>query len=156
MDEHRFFTERAVALAEEGIASGGGPFGALITKDGKIIAEAWNRVVLSHDPTAHAEIRAIRMAAESLSSHDLSGCTIYASCEPCPMCLGAIYWSGIRSVFYSCTRIDAEDAGFSDNLIYRELMLDPAARQSSFVRIAVTGAEEVFRKWKADETKTKY
>lgn len=156
MDDHIKFIERAIELAGQGILSGGGPFGALITKDGSVIAEAFNTVVMSHDSTAHAEIAAIRKAAAALKTHDLSGCTIYTSCEPCPMCLGAIYWSGISCVFYSSTRKDAENAGFSDNFIYGEFAAAPADRKIPFIRLEVTNAGEVFSKWMASEDKISY
>jgi guanine deaminase len=156
MEKDRIFLTKAVDIASDGISEGGGPFGAIIVKDDKIIAEANNRVVLNNDPTAHAEILAIRQASEVLQSHELNGCTLYTSCEPCPMCLGAIYWSGISRVIYACDRTDAERAGFSDKLIYDEIMLDPSKRKISFVRL--TGCEEkkVFKKWDEMENKIRY
>ena len=146
----------AIKIASESIDSGGGPFGAVIVKGGKLIAEGHNRVVQTTDPTAHAEILAIREAAKNLNSHDLKDCTLYTSCEPCPMCLGAIYWSGIKKVVYASDRNDAEEAGFSDKLIYEEIVLDPAGRKISFVRIEDTGGKEVFRKWDEMENKIPY
>jgi guanine deaminase len=148
--------KNAVGIAGKSIHSGGGPFGAVITKDGIIISEANNMVVGSHDPTAHAEVLAIRKAAAFLGTHDLSGCTIYASCEPCPMCLGAIYWSGIRKVFYAGDRKDAAEAGFSDELIYNEIALDPQDRRLEFIRLSDAGNEKVFREWKEYEDKIPY
>src|SRR5450759_1011222 len=127
MENDKLFLLRAINIAAAGIKNGGGPFGAVITKEGKIISEAINNVVLTNDPTAHAEILAIRKAASVLKSHDLNKCTLYTSCEPCPMCLGAIYWAGIKKVVYACDRIDAERAGFSDNFIYEEISLDPVS-----------------------------
>ena len=127
-----------------------------MVKDNKIISEASNRVVLNNDPTAHAEILAIRQASSILQTHDLNECTLYSSCEPCPMCLGAIYWSGIRKVVYSCDRTDAERAGFSDKLIYNEIMLDPSKRKISFIRLTDSGGKEVFRKWDELENKIAY
>jgi guanine deaminase len=156
MNENKLFLLRAIEIAGQGIENGGGPFGALITKDGKIISEAYNKVVLNHDPTAHAEVIAIRQAAEKLKTHDLSDCTLYTSCEPCPMCLGAIYWAGIEKVVYACTRVDAELAGFSDKLIYEEIVLDPSERKIEFLRITDTGGKEVFRKWDEFENKIRY
>jgi guanine deaminase len=156
MGNDKIFLLRAIELASNGIGDGGGPFGAVIVKDGKIIAEAFNRVVLNNDPTAHAEILAIRTASSVLRSHELTECTLYTSCEPCPMCLGAIYWSGIKKVLYSCDRTDAEDAGFSDKLIYNEIVLDPSERKISFVRITDLGGEEVFEKWNDLENKVAY
>jgi guanine deaminase len=113
-------------------------------------------VVLNNDPTAHAEILAIRQAASVLQNHDLKECTLYTSCEPCPMCLGAIYWSGIQKVVYSSDRTDAEAAGFSDMLIYNEILLDPLQRIISFIRFNETGSSEVFRKWDELENKITY
>jgi guanine deaminase len=113
-------------------------------------------VVLTNDPTAHAEILAIRQAASVLKSHDLGDCTIYSSCEPCPMCLGAIYWAGIKKVVYTCDRLDAAAAGFSDNLIYNELILNPAARKILFLQITDVGGEEVFKIWDESGNKIPY
>ncbi|MEI6048530.1 MAG: nucleoside deaminase [Bacteroidota bacterium] len=156
MEDDRLFLLRAIEIAGNGIDSGGGPFGAVVSKNGTIISEAFNRVVLTSDPTAHAEILAIREAASVIKSHDLSGCTLYSSCEPCPMCLGAIYWSGIKKVVYACDRKDAEEAGFSDKLIYEEIMLDPANRKITFLRLNDTVGKEVFRKWDQLENKIQY
>ena len=156
MDIDRLFLKRAVEIAREGINIGGGPFGAVVLKEGKVISEAINRVVLNNDPTAHAEILAIREAASVLKTPDLSDCTLFSSCEPCPMCLGAIYWSGIKKVVYACDRIDAEKAGFSDNHIYKEILLDPAKRKINFLHLDNTEGKEVFRKWDELEDKTPY
>jgi guanine deaminase len=156
MGNDKLFLLRSIEIASKGIEDGGGPFGAVIVKDDKIISEAFNRVVLNNDPTAHAEILAIRQASSVLHSHELNECTLYSSCEPCPMCLGAIYWSGIKKVVYSCDRTDAETAGFSDKLIYNEIMLDPSIRKISFIRLTDLGGKEVFRKWDALETKIAY
>jgi guanine deaminase len=156
MVNDRFFLQRAIEIAISGIKQGGGPFGAVITKGGKILSESINRVVLTSDPTAHAELLAIREAAAVLKSHDLNGCILYTSCEPCPMCLGAIYWAGIKKVVYSCDRSDAEGAGFSDNLIYKEILLEPAKRKISFLKISDSGGIEIFRKWDELETKIPY
>jgi guanine deaminase len=156
MENDKIFLLRSIELASEGIEENGGPFGAVIVKGAQIISEAFNKVVITNDPTAHAEILAIRQAAALLNSHDLSECTLYTSCEPCPMCLGAIYWAGIKRVVYACTRNDAEEAGFSDKLIYEEIVLDPDKRKISFSRLTGTGAEEVFRKWDSMENKISY
>jgi len=147
MESDNKFLRRAVELARESISNGGGPFGAVITLNDKIISEAYNKVVLSNDPTAHAEVLAIRQAASVLKTHNLDKCTLYTSCEPCPMCLGAIYWAGIKKVFYACDRNDAEKAGFSDSFIYEEISLDPENRKISFIRIDDAGGREVFRSW---------
>ena len=156
MGNDKLLLLRAVEIAGNGMQNGGGPFGAVVSKNGKIISEAINSVVLTNDPTAHAEILAIRQAASFLKSHDLGECTLYSSCEPCPMCLGAIYWAGIKKVVYACDRVDAEMAGFSDKLIYEEIMLDPANRKISFIRLTDAGGKEVFRKWDEFEQKITY
>ena len=152
----RKFLIRAIEVAEEGISNGGGPFGAVIVKDGKIISESYNEVVNSTDPTAHAEILAIRNACRILESHDLTECTLYASCEPCPMCLGAIYWARINSVFYASDRKDAARAGFSDNFIYEELLAEPGIRKISFKTIPGITGDRVFNKWEKLENKKCY
>jgi guanine deaminase len=156
MDNDRSLLKRAIKLAGSGIREGGGPFGAVITKQGKVIAEATNKVVLLHDPTAHAEILAIRKASEVLRSHNLSECVIYASCEPCPMCLGAIYWAGIRKVVYASDHFDAEASGFNDSFIYNEIKLDPSARKIDFIHLPDSGGEEVFMQWEQFEDKIPY
>jgi tRNA(Arg) A34 adenosine deaminase TadA len=156
MDYDSSLLERAIQIASEGIKNGGGPFGAVIAKDGKVLSEAGNRVVLNSDPTAHAEVIAIREAASALKSHDLNGCTIYCSCEPCPMCLGAIYWAGITSVVYACDRNDAAAAGFSDREIYDEIRLTPGERKIQFRKLNLEGGQEVFRKWMSHEGKIRY
>jgi len=117
----------------------------VISKEGRIIAESNNKVILNSDPTAHAEILAIREAAGFLRTHDLDGCILYTSCEPCPMCLGAIYWSGIKRVVYASDRRDAAIAGFDDEMIYNEISLDPSMRRITFEQIIDTEAKEVFR-----------
>ncbi|MBK9389666.1 MAG: nucleoside deaminase [Bacteroidetes bacterium] len=156
MEDDRSLLIRAIKLAEDGIANGGGPFGAVIAVKGQILAEAVNRVVANSDPTAHAEVQAIREAASLLKSHDLKNCTLYCSCEPCPMCLGAIYWAGIGKVVYASDRHDAELAGFSDRYIYDEIILSPSDRHISFVRIENTGGEEVFKIWEKHENRITY
>jgi len=156
METDKLLLLRAIEIAGKGINNGGGPFGAVISIGDKIISEAYNNVVLTNDPTAHAEILAIRKASAILKSHNLEECTLYTSCEPCPMCLGAIYWAGIKKVVYACDRIDAESAGFSDKLIYEEIVLDPAERKVEFIRISDTGAKEIFKKWDQLETKIPY
>jgi guanine deaminase len=156
MEGDRSFLLKAIQIAGNSIENGGGPFGAVISMNGKIISEAYNNVVLANDPTAHAEILAIRKAGTILKSHNLGECTLFTSCEPCPMCLGAIYWAGIRKVVYACDRADAEEAGFSDKLIYEEIMLDPADRKISFSRMTDAGGKEVFRKWNESESKIPY
>ncbi len=156
MKRDKMFLQKAIEIAGNGILEGGGPFGAIITMDGKIIAEAHNRVVLNSDPTAHAEVLAIRAAGAFLKSHELGDCIIYTSCEPCPMCLGAIYWAGIKKVIYASDRTDAESAGFSDKMIYEELVLDPARRKIDFIRISSSRGKELFKKWGDMENKIPY
>jgi len=152
----REFLKRAVEVAAAGIVKGGGPFGAVIAKGGEIISEAYNEVVFSSDPTAHAEILAIRKACDLLSTHDLTGCDLYASCEPCPMCLGAVYWSGISRVFYASERGDAKNAGFNDELFYEELSKSADKRNIVFCRIGDIDGSEVFKLWDRYEKKIRY
>ena len=156
MENDRKYLLKAIGIAKDGIANGCGPFGAVLVMENKVIAEACNRVILNNDPTAHAEILAIRQASSLLHTHDLGKCTLYTSCEPCPMCLGAIYWSGIKKIVYSSDRTDAETAGFSDKLIYSEIVLDPSKRNISFIRLTDPEAQEVFRQWIELENKVSY
>jgi len=156
MNNDKQLLQKAIKIAIEGISQGRGPFGAIITKDDKIIAEGVNRVTLDADPTAHAEIVAIRTAAKALKTHNLEGCTLYASCEPCPVCLGAIYWARISRVIYAYNRHDAEKAGFSDKDIYDEIALEPEARRIVFKHITDSGGEDVFKVWEEYENKIPY
>lgn len=156
MYDDKILLDKTIKIAKKGIKKGKGPFGALVAKDGKIISRANNKVVLSHDPTAHAEVLAIRKASALLKSHDLSDCVLYTSCEPCPMCLGAIYWAGIKKVVYASDRHNAEKAGFSDRLIYDEISVEPGKRKIEFVRISDAGGERVFEKWDSYEKKIPY
>lgn len=154
--EKQEFMRRAIQLSLESVKHGGGPFGAVIVKEGKIIAEAANRVTLDNDPTAHAEVNAIRQAARSLGRFDLSGCDIYTSCEPCPMCLGAIYWAHLDHIYYGCNRRDAADAGFDDEFIYEELSLAPAERQKVMEVLLPDESLAAFRMWKEKKDKKRY
>lgn len=154
--EKQEFMRRAIQLSLESVKHGGGPFGAVIVKDGEIIAEAANRVTLDNDPTAHAEVNAIRQAARSLGRFDLSGCDIYTSCEPCPMCLGAIYWAHLDHIYYGCNRRDAADAGFDDEFIYEELSLAPAERQKVMEVLLPDESLAAFRMWKEKKDKRRY
>lgn len=147
MDNDRKFLRKAIKIALHGIKKGHGPFGAVISKNGEVIAGSNNRVVLLKDPTAHAEIMAIREAAGILGSYDLGGCILYSSCEPCPMCLGAIYWAGIKKIVYASGRHEAARAGFSDSIIYKEMALEPNKRQITFLHIDDPLASEVFSCW---------
>ena len=140
--------KRAVELSRRGMESGhGGPFGAVIVRDGAVVGEGWNEVLRSKDPTAHAEVVAIRNACRALGTYDLSGSEIYASCEPCPMCLGAIYWSRIDRVYFSIGRHDAAGIEFRDELIYEELRKPLAKRALPMVQVPCDGALEVFAAW---------
>lgn len=153
----RQFMERAVQLSREGMRAGdGGPFGAVIVRDGHIIAEGTNRVIATDDPTNHAEIIAIKGACAALGSFNLSGCEIYVNSEPCPMCLGAIYWAHLSKVFFANTRRDAAEIDFDDSLIYDELDKPLAERSIPFERFPHQGAREVFREWNEWDDKTPY
>jgi guanine deaminase len=150
------FIRRAIELSFESVKRGGGPFGAVITKDGKIISENCNQVTVLNDPTAHAEMSAIREAARKLNTFDLSGCNIYVSCEPCPMCLGAIYWARIDKVFFANTRSDAENIGFDDSFIYEEISRPIKERKIEFKQLLREEALEAFRAWEKYEDKVEY
>lgn len=147
---------RAIRLSEESLKNGGGPFGAVIAKDGEVVAEASNCVTLHCDPTAHAEVSAIRKAAEKMKTFDLSGCSIYTSCEPCPMCLGAIYWAHLDKIFYANDRKDAAAIGFDDDFIYKELELAPEKRKKPSEILLRDEASKAFRMWKEKTDKTEY
>lgn len=138
---------RCIALACESASNGGGPFSALVVKNGEVIAEACNSVTRDRDPTAHAEVAAIRKACQILDDHQLTGCTIYASCEPCPMCLGAIYWARADKVIFAASREQASKAGFDDSLVYREIPLPGPERQIPFYHLALTDVEAPFQQW---------
>jgi tRNA(Arg) A34 adenosine deaminase TadA len=151
------FMRRAIALAKEGMENNiGGPFGAVVVKDGKIIAEGCNNVTSKNDPTAHAEVVAIRNACEKLKSFQLSGCTIYTSCEPCPMCLGAIYWARPDKVYYACDKSDAAEIEFDDQFIYDELDVTIEHRKIKFNQILRDEALDVFNLWAEKNDKTEY
>ncbi len=156
MSDKEKFMLRAIELSIQSVEKGGGPFGAVIVKDGKIIAEASNSVTKDNDPTAHAEINAIRQAAKKLGSFDLSGTEIYTSCEPCPMCLGAIYWARIDKIYYANTRNDAANIGFSDEFIYEEINKPPHMRKIPTIQILRDKAMEAFKMWEEKEDKIEY
>ena len=148
---------RAIGLAANNVnSSNGGPFGAVVVKDGKIVGEGGNKVTVQNDPTAHAEIVAIREAAKNLGTFDLSGCEIYASCEPCPMCLGAIYWSHIDKLYYAATKDDAAKANFDDSFIYAEIAKPKDQRQLQSVQLMREDAVKVFEEWIETENKIPY
>ena len=147
----------AIALSKRNVEKAlGGPFGAVIAKDGKVIAKSANKVAVSNDPTAHAEVTAIRIASKKLNSFDLSDCVIYTSCEPCPMCLGAIYWSRISKVYYANTKFDAAEIGFDDKFIYDELNLPVDKRGLPVVQLLRDEAMEAFKQWQKSAMKIKY
>lgn len=147
---------KAIALSIENVENGGGPFGAVIAKDGEILSTGANRVTHNCDPTAHAEVMAIRNACEKLGTFDLSGYEIYTSCEPCPMCLGAIYWAHLDKIYYGNTKTDAKNIGFDDSFIYDEIDLKPADRKLSSQQLLSEEAMEAFRQWEVKEDKTEY
>ncbi|MEN6296181.1 MAG: nucleoside deaminase [Chloroherpetonaceae bacterium] len=151
-----FFMQRAIELSHLGISNGGGPFGAVIVRGGEIIAEAHNTVTIDNDPTAHAEINAIRQASRTLGRFDLSDCEIYSSCEPCPMCLGAIYWAKIKTVYYANTHSDAARIGFSDEFIHNELCLDDSNKQIKMIHLENNNALDVFAEWLQKEDRIEY
>ena len=153
---HNTFMRKAIELSIENIKNGGGPFGAVIEKEGQIIATGTNRVTSDNDPTAHAEVNAIRNACKQLNTFDLSGCTIYSSCEPCPMCLSAIYWAHLDKLYYANTKEDADAIGFSDQFIYEELELKPADRQLKSETILRNEALKAFSDWTQKEDKINY
>ncbi len=150
------FMLRAIRLAEESVEKGGGPFGAVIVRNGEIIAEGTNCVTIDCDPTAHAEVSTIRRAAKKLGTFNLSGCEIFTSCEPCPMCLGAIYWAHLDKIYYANSRKDAAEIGFDDDFIYQEIALKPSERQTPSEIMMREEALKAFRMWKENLDKTPY
>jgi guanine deaminase len=151
------FMARAIQLSINNVQSGrGGPFGAVVVKDGDIVAEAANLVTATNDPTAHAEVLAIREACKKLRVFDLEGCEIYSSCEPCPMCLGAIYWSRLARVFFANAAADASKIGFDDSLIYREIAQPHSQRQIPMIQLMREQALAAFRAWENKPNKIEY
>lgn len=149
--------QKAIELSIDNVNNNGGPFGAVIAdKAGNILATGVNRVTSNNDPTAHAEVNAIRQAAATLGTFDLSGYDIYTSCEPCPMCLGAIYWAHLDKIFYANTKDDAKDIGFDDSFIYDELALPPIRRRLPSEPLMRQEALQAFRIWEEKEDKTEY
>ena len=147
----------AIRLALDKMRQGaGGPFGAVIVKDGQVVGRGWNQVTSTNDPTAHAEVMAIREACRRLGTFRLDGCDLYASCEPCPMCLGAIYWARIGRLYFAATRADAAEAGFDDLLIYQEIARPLAERRLPAVQLLRDQALATFAEWKANPAKTAY
>lgn len=157
MQSHEKYLDEAFGLAFQSVGNNvGGPFGAVVVKDGKIIGMGGNRVILEHDPTAHAEIVAIREACRKLGNFDLSGAVIYATCEPCPMCLSALYWANISEVYYCLTRYQADAIGFRDNHIYEELEKLPEERSLNFHQVSHPDADRLFREWEEKQDKMVY
>jgi guanine deaminase len=151
------FLERAIELSRQGMQSGkGGPFGCVIVKEGKIVGEGCNQVTTTNDPTAHAEVVAIRDACKNLGTFQLTGCDVYASCEPCPMCLGAIYWARPARVIYANTKNDAAAIDFDDQFIYDEIEKPGTERQIRFIHSPHPQALEVFHQWKNMDAKIEY
>lgn len=153
---HQAFLRQAVELARDNVEQGGGPFGALIVRHGAIIAASGNRVTSNLDPTAHAEIMAIRLACSTLADFQLADCILYTSCEPCPMCLGAIYWSRLKEVYFACNRFDATAAGFDDSFIYAEIPKPPEMRSIPMRHLALPTADSPFQTWSDLESKIRY
>ncbi len=157
VEDHKKFIQEAIRLAEEGMDSqAGGPFGAIVVKDGEIIARGFNQVTSTNDPTAHAEVVAIREACKKLGTFQLNDCIVYTSCEPCPMCLGAIYWARPKMVVYACTKQDAANIDFDDQFIYDELDKEMGDRQIKFIQVAQQEGVKVFNKWANKDDKTEY
>ena len=155
-DDDRRFMQMAIDLSIENIDSGGGPFGAVIVRDGRVVAKGANRVVPNNDPTAHAEVMAIRNACRELATFDLAGCTVYSSCEPCPMCLSALYWAGIERICYANTKRDAAAIDFDDSFIYDQLRLDYDRRSIHCEHFMRHEAMEAFCKWEEKVDKIEY
>ena len=157
MSDDENFLRAAIELSRQRMAAGfGGPFGAIVVRAGQVIAEGFNQVTSTNDPTAHAEVSAIRAACTALKSFSLAGCTLYTSCEPCPMCLGAIYWARLDRVVYANTRTDAAAIGFDDDHIYREFAKPIAARAIPFTHLPSEEGRAVFAAWQAKPDKVPY
>lgn len=155
-EKDKEFMREAIRLASASVMRGGGPFGAVIVKDGEIIAGSANSVTIDLDPTAHAEVNTIRQACRKLGTFDLSGCVIYTSCEPCPMCLGAIYWARLDRIYYANDRKDAAEIGFADDYIYEELDTPMNERRLPIIAMLRDEALSTFRLWTEKEDKTEY
>jgi guanine deaminase len=154
---HEIFLQQAIQLALDNVDSGeGGPYGAVIVKDKRVIAASSNKVTSTIDPTAHAEVMAIRAACKYLNDFRLTGCVLYTSCEPCPMCLGAIYWARLDKVYYGCSRFDAAAANFDDSFIYGEINLLPQQRRIAMHQIDLPNALEPFDSWNEKSDKIAY
>jgi len=150
------FMARAIELSVENVSAGGGPFGAVVVKDGAIVAEGVNRVTATHDPTAHAEVSVIRAACAKLGAFELRDCDLYTSCEPCPMCLGAIYWARLAHVYFANLATDAARVGFDDAFIYREIAQPHARREIPMTQMMREQALAAFRAWEKKPNKIEY
>ncbi len=154
---HKRWMDEAISLARSSVHQhNGGPFGAVVVCQDKIVGRGWNQVTTLFDPTAHAEVMAIREACRALQRFDLRGCEIYASCEPCPMCLSAIYWARLDRIFYACTRSDAHGIGFDDDFIYQQIPLEIAARSVPMIQLSRDDAHAVFQDWETKPGKVPY
>ena len=156
MDKKNNFTLRAIELSVESVNFGGGPFGCVLVKDDKIIAEGFNKVTSTNDPTAHGEIVAIRESCKKLNTFNLKGCDLYSSCEPCPMCLSAIYWSHIDNIYYANTRDDAKKIDFDDSFIYLEISKNMKDRKIKMKQMLRDEALKAFKIWDEKKDKVKY
>jgi guanine deaminase len=156
MNNHEEYMKMAADLAIENIKKGGGPFSAIVVKEGEVIATGCNRVTDKHDPTAHAEVEAIREATRKLGTHDLSGCSIYASCEPCPMCLGAIYWARLDNLYFGNNRQEAAAVGFDDEFIYQELEKPLNERTIPTQQIITENIKQAFKEWSQFDGRQEY
>ena len=155
--DHEKFMRIAIEFSEKNVTESlGGPFGAAVVKNGKLIAASGNKVTSTNDPTAHAEVSAIRLACEKLKTFDLTGCVIYTSCEPCPMCLSAIYWARIGQVYYANTKVDADEIGFSDKFIYEEIEKPMDERTIPIVQLLRDEAQQAFKLWEQSAMKVDY
>ena len=151
----RFLME-AIRLADESVSNGGGPFAALVVRDGEIVGRGNNRVTLDNDPTAHAEVQAIRDACQNVGDFQLRGCELYVNCEPCPMCLAAAYWARLDAIYYAASAVDAAEAGFDDVVIRKELLLEPAQRQLPMQQAMRDQAGKTFVRWQQLDDKIEY
>jgi len=155
-DRISFFINNAISIAIDNIKNGGGPFCAMVVKDDKIISVGINRVTATNDPTAHAEVVAIRDACRRLNTFQLEGCELYTTCEPCAMCLGSIYWSRLDKVYYGASHADAHDAKFDDSYIYNEIKKSPSSRNIPFIQKNREESLRIFHEWMRKEDKIKY
>jgi tRNA(Arg) A34 adenosine deaminase TadA len=156
LSHHEDFMREAIRLSKESVLSGGGPFGCVVVKDGVVVGEGFNRVTVWNDPTAHGEVVAIREACKNLNSYQLDGCVLYTSCEPCPMCLGAIYWARPKEVYFGNTKKDAADIGFDDDFIYKEIEKRPETRSIPMKPLLREEAIEAFKSWAEKTDKIEY